>query len=393
MRTKGRAHPDGHRPSEGTAPKRLTATRNLHPGVNGFPRSGTPHDGGHPEGTRHPKGHRQASGAERVGEIQRLRLVAAMVDVAAERGVANVTVAHVVERAGVSRRTFYEIFEDCEDCLLAALADALCSVSEHVLAAYREEGRWAERIRRSLVALLELLEADPVTGHLLIVGSLGGGTRALERRGIVLTQIIAAVDEGRKESRAGAQQPPLTAEGVVGGVLSILHARLLVSALSASPRSPMVRGPGMSIPSTPPSHEGDSLLGLAGPLMAMIVLPYLGAAAARRELERPVPERHTPGPRPMGDPLRDVGLRLTYRTVRVLISVADSPGASNREIGEAAGIGDQGQISKLLSRLQRLGLVQNTGLGPGTGAPNVWTLTERGQAIHTAIATQAVAAP
>jgi AcrR family transcriptional regulator len=307
-----------------------------------------------------------------------LRLVAAMVDVAVERGVANVTVAHVVERAGVSRRTFYEIFEDCEDCLLAALDDALRSVREHVLPAYREEGRWSERIRASLIALLESLDADPVTGHLLIVGSLGAGARAQERRGIVLSQIIAAVDEGRNESRAGAPPPPLTAEGIVGGVLSILHARLPAC-------------PHMGVSLAP--REGDSLLALTGPLMGMIVLPYLGAAAARREFERPIPTRQTPGPRTGADPLRDVGLRLTYRTVRVLIAVAETPGASNREIGQAAGIGDQGQISKLLSRLERLGLVQNTGLGPGTGAPNIWTLTERGEAIHTAIATYETATP
>jgi DNA-binding MarR family transcriptional regulator len=86
--------------------------------------------------------------------------------------------------------------------------------------------------------------------------------------------------------------------------------------------------------------------------------------------------------------LRDIGLRLTYRTVRVLLSIAATPGSSNREIGVASGVTDQGQISKLLSRLERLGLAHNTGLGPGTGAPNIWTLTQRGQAIHAAIAVQ-----
>lgn len=359
MRTRDGASP------EGTAPKRPVATRDPRTGGSGNARNGVP-----------------VNGAGRVEEIQRLRLIAAMVDVAAERGVANVTVAHVVDRAGVSRRTFYEIFEDCEGCLLSALEDALHGVCERVLPAYREEGRWVERIRRSLIALLEFLEADPVTGHLLIVGSLGAGARALERRGSVLSQVIAAVDEGRRESKVGAQAPPLTAEGVVGGVLSILHARLPVSALSPTMRAPRW------------DHEGDSpvpergLLGLTGPLMGMIVLPYLGASAARRELQRPVPARHEPGPRLGGDPLRDVGMRLTYRTVNVLLSIAETPGASNREIGQAAGIADQGQISKLLSRLQRLGLAQNTGLGPGTGAPNVWTLTDRGDAIHEAIAVQ-----
>ena len=125
------------------------------------------------------------------------------------------------------------------------------------------------------------------------------------------------------------------------------------------------------------SPEGDSLLELTGPLMSMIVLPYLGSA--------PILKRRTHDRPAARDPLRDLGLRLTCRTVRALVSVAEKPGSSNREIGQAAGIADQGQMSKLLWRLERTGLIQNTGLGPGTGAPNAWTLTQRGEAIHAAV--------
>lgn len=71
-------------------------------------------------------------------------------------------------------------------------------------------------------------------------------------------------------------------------------------------------------------------------------------------------------------------MRLTYRTIRVLLAVAEQPGVSNRQVGDSAGIADQGQISKLLGRLQRLELISNTGLGPGTGAPNAWSLTGKG---------------
>ncbi len=55
-----------------------------------------------------------------------------MVEVA-ERGAANVSVAHVVERAGVSRRTFYELFADREECFLAAFDDAVSRASRYVL--------------------------------------------------------------------------------------------------------------------------------------------------------------------------------------------------------------------------------------------------------------------
>jgi hypothetical protein len=91
--------------------------------------------------------------------------------------------------------------------------------------------------------------------------------------------------------------------------------------------------------------------------------------------------------RASGDPLRELDMRLTYRTVRVLMALAATPGSSNREIGVAAGIADQGQISKLLSRLERLGLVHNQGLAPGKGAPNAWALTAKGLDVERAMNT------
>ena len=83
----------------------------------------------------------------RVSDIQRARILAAMVDVASERGGGNVTVAHVVARSGVSRRTFYEIFQGREDCFLAALDDAIARIAAEVVPAYRQPGPWRERIR------------------------------------------------------------------------------------------------------------------------------------------------------------------------------------------------------------------------------------------------------
>ena len=117
----------------------------------------------------------------------------------------------------------------------------------------------------------------------------------------------------------------------------------------------------------------------------MIVLPYLGAAAARREQSLPVPvhaveARDEPSAleQTNGDPLAGVPMRLTYRTALVLGCIAKEPGASNRVIGDHAGVSDQGQISKLLARLERLGLAANTGDGHLKGERNAWRLTPKG---------------
>jgi AcrR family transcriptional regulator len=300
-------------------------------------------------------------GRERVTEIQRARLLAAMIDVCAEHGVAEVTVAHVVERAGVSRRTFYEIYADREECFLEAFDEGVARASRYVLDGYDETARWADRMRRALTALLAFLDTEPATGQLLVVESLAAGDSALSRRRAAVERMIVFVDEANAELKPDKRTPSLTAEGVVGGVLSILHSRLLGSA----------RG---------------SFLELTGPLASMIVLPYLGSAAARKELSRPVPKAPVKASRGERDPLSQLDMRLTYRTVRVLLAVAGQPGDSNRGVAARAGIGDQGQISKLLARLEKLGLVVNKSTVPGTGAPNAWVLTMQGEEVHVALA-------
>ena len=74
-------------------------------------------------------------------------------------------------------------------------------------------------------------------------------------------------------------------------------------------------------------------------------------------------------------------MRLTYRTARVLRGIAERPGISNRQVAEHAGVQDQGQISKLLARLERLGLTANSGEGHAKGEPNAWTLTPLGEQV------------
>jgi AcrR family transcriptional regulator/DNA-binding MarR family transcriptional regulator len=301
---------------------------------------------------------------EHVSEIQRLRILAAMGEVAAERGAGQVTVAHVVARAGVSRRTFYDLFEDREECFLAAFDEAVGQAAVGVLGEWQGQGSWRERARGALGALLVFCDAHPAAARLCVVEALAAGPKALAARRRILAVLIAAVDEGRAAVPKGSHQPPpLTADGVVGAVFAVVHARL-------------------SEPQPGP------LGGLLGELMGMIVLPYLGPAGARRELSRPNP-LPLPIPTQLGaDPLGGLGMRITYRTVRVLMTIAANPGASNREVAAQAGISDQGQVSKLLTRLEHLGLAVNRGEGPAKGAPNAWVLTDHGQRVEQAIRVQ-----
>ena len=301
-----------------------------------------------------------------------------------EVGYGGMSVARITSRAGVSRRTFYEQFEDREDCFLALFEEALeraSKVARDAAVAAGVGGRWHERVRAGLLVLLALVEDDPAIGSLLIVDALAVGPRVLERRARALEALKVVIDGGRVEAkgRRGTPEspPPLTAEGVLGAVLSVIHARLLERAAG-----PVRNGS---------SRRQPSLTGLLNPLMGMIVLPYLGQNAAAQELERPKPKAaRTPRtPRvpkgPATDPLQGLEMRLTSRTLLVLAAIAERPGASNRQIADVAGIHDQGQISKLLGRLERLGLIANYGAGQARGEANAWGLTPKGKEVEAAL--------
>jgi len=318
--------------------KSRTASPRLRPGPGGLPRG-------------------------QVTQIQRSRMLAAAVEAVEEVGYARMTVAQVISRARVSRKTFYDVFIDREDCFLAAFEQALGQARLIAQEAYAGESSWREGIRAALGRLLMFMDEEPGLARLCIVEALGAGERVLECRGKVLDELAEIIDRGRAANTATREPPEVTAEGVVGAIFAVLHTRVLESG-------------------------GQPLTDLLGSLMSMIVLPYLGARAAGRELTRPpleapnverlrVPRRHK-------DPLEGLNMRLTYRTVRVLMVIAEHPGASNREIAEGSGIVDQGQISKLLNRLARLKLVENLGEGQEKGAANAWHLTPRGAQVERA---------
>src|ERR1700730_12927610 len=252
-----------------------------------------------------------------VTELQRRRMLAAAVDAVEEVGYARMTVAQVIGLARVSRKTFYYVFSDREDCFLAAFDETLERARELVSDAYGQGAGWRDGIRSALARLLIFMDEEPATARLCVIEALGAGERVLEHRAAVLDELASVIDRGRFVSNSTREPAKVTAEGIVGAVCAVLHTRLL-------------------------EKGSEPLTDLLGPLMSMIVLPYLGAAAASRELSRPSIESPA-GPRirrqaPRRDPLDGLNIRLTSRTVRALMVIADQPGASNRQIAEGSGI-------------------------------------------------------
>jgi AcrR family transcriptional regulator/DNA-binding MarR family transcriptional regulator len=267
------------------------------------------------------------------------------------------TVNRVIKRARVSRKTFYDVFANREDCFLAVLEHAVGTVRGVAIEAYAQQANWRAGVRGALETVLVLMEENPGLARLLVVEALGGGPRILRRRVLALSELAAAFDLGRTAPLARRDLPGVTGDALAGSLLSVLFNRL-----HDEPEAP--------------------LTDLLGALMSIVTLPYLGARIAGEELKRP-PSGGRPWPPGTSakriDPLRALNVRLTRRTCRTLMVIDQLPGVSNLDVARHAGIKDQGQVSKLLQRLSRLGLIENTGPGQPKGGSNAWHLTDQGK--------------
>jgi hypothetical protein len=203
---------------------------------------------------------------------------------------------------------------------LAAFEEGLERLSEVVREAAGREQRWLGRARAGLVALLGFLEDEPHWGRLLILeaSAAGAAARECERRvhGVLAGLLNDAHGRHGRAIVSGDLVPSTTLVGelVVGGVFSVIRARML--------------------------DEGDgSLVELAPSLMSFIVVPYLGEGAA--SVERAGQPMAADQVSARADELEAVSpLPFSYRTALVLRVIDCAPRSSNREIAEAAGLAD-----------------------------------------------------
>ncbi len=189
--------------------------------------------------------------------IQRERLLVAMLNAAAELGYLETNVQDVIDRAGVSRPTFYEHFSNKEDCFLAAFDTSAERLRKKVDAAARKGGDvWRDRVRYSLEALLRFASREPDTARTMVVEARAASAAAVRRRVELMDDFARCLESQALELLPeGRSHTPLTASGIVGGVESLLYSRLC-------------------------KQEYGQLESLLPSLMYFVVLPYEGHKAA-----------------------------------------------------------------------------------------------------------------
>jgi AcrR family transcriptional regulator len=183
-----------------------------------------------------PSGRHELS-PQAVESNQRWRMLAAMATALEEHGYARATVAHVLEGAGVSRRTFYEQFADKADCLLAAYEEAEQRAWEQAAAAADvvPAGDWPGRVHAALAAVLDFCAAEPTTARLFTLEARTLPAIA-ERQRQALDRITALLRAGSSIAappRAGL--PAGTERVLVAHVAALTAAHVLSGATELLP--------------------------------------------------------------------------------------------------------------------------------------------------------------
>jgi AcrR family transcriptional regulator len=167
-----------------------------------------------------------------VREAQRARMLAAIVQAVAERGYARVVVADVIERAGVSRKTFYEQFSNKDECFLAAYdasVDELLAAIDEALDALAPD--WLAAHRAAVSVYLEALAASPGFARAFLIEVLGAGPDALSRRAAVQDRFAGQLRDVHRRARADIpaipEVPPHTFRAAVGAVNELVTAHVL----------------------------------------------------------------------------------------------------------------------------------------------------------------------
>lgn len=158
---------------------------------------------------------------------QRSRLLAATIELVAERGYDGMTVSNLVQLAGVSKASFYEQFGGKDECFTAACDIALRTAVSAMLRGERTAGEGREGLRAGLTALAELIVAQPKAARLVLIDSLASPPAIRDHVSRRFGLFEALVRERLETAGRGKLSKALIA-GIIRGIEH--HARRCVGA-------------------------------------------------------------------------------------------------------------------------------------------------------------------
>lgn len=176
---------------------------------------------GSPHGEQLPSG-RHGLSRDFVVENQRERVVKALVATIDAYGYGGCSVERVATRAGVSRRTFYELFDGREDAYLRTYDETAECLLQRVADASAKAGDGPGKLRLYLETILESIAGNPQLARAYMVEVLAAGPTALEHRERHMHSFATLLEAAAVEHN-GAPPPPFTTDGLVAAIYDVIY--------------------------------------------------------------------------------------------------------------------------------------------------------------------------
>jgi AcrR family transcriptional regulator len=357
-----------------------------------------------------------------VAFLQRARTLDATAQVVAETGFARSTVTEIAERAGISKRTFYAVARNKEDAVRQAFDAAFDHALPRLLEAFAQQRSWVASVDATLTSYLRLLECDEAWASLTLRGLEDAGPELAAHRRRRLRPLVARLGAGASRG-AAERRPQIVVDAIVGSIETLLRTRidegnplpLLDSRgdllyLALAPVVGPARAQRRAVTSPPATRAvvelqraqrvAELAADIEAPEAATVLAPLIDEAIADRDglallqvvlaferargqgwaVPEPLASRALAG---MGDasffglPLRAPGsgavgdwsvISLEQRCLRY---IGAHPGCSGEDVRRALGFGHLSQASRLLTRLEREGMVVRR---RGRGGANAWRI-------------------
>lgn len=184
-------------------------------------------DGEQPFPTKLPPGPHQLP-RELVRANQRRRILLASLDVFGHRGFEAATVKDLLGGAHVSRATFYEVFADKEDCMVALHDELLTWLWEEAAAAVAQAPGWEAEVRLAVARAVKLLSGDPRLAVVCAVeGPVSRIPRVRARHQRLMEDLCQGLRKGREGSSHGEQLPELLETALVCGAIYLIGQKVV----------------------------------------------------------------------------------------------------------------------------------------------------------------------
>ncbi|HEY3866149.1 MAG TPA: TetR/AcrR family transcriptional regulator [Solirubrobacteraceae bacterium] len=163
---------------------------------------------------------------EEVAGNQRVRLLGAMVEVVTERGLAGASIKRVSALAGVSRQTFYDLFDSREECFLEAYDEIVEHTRRYVDTARHIDGDRQTKLQAALDAYVAVVTARPKAARLALIGAFDAGPAARARTQSSRRKFEETIAASLAPPLDGIEIEPVIVTGIACGIESITRRSL-----------------------------------------------------------------------------------------------------------------------------------------------------------------------